>query len=354
MAPRSTGRPRRSGTALVRRSCSSASSRNAYGLAVRISWLNADASVVSRKWTCTRPVSMPSSSALSPSMSRPSVIVSCIVWRTIGWSGISTGPATFSWQAAAWGNSAAIRSSASMRWIGGGFLRPPLKRSTTSERLRFHRQRLWNMGDGGDSTACSRTRRTVLVCRNRGTSASGKLWCGPSDSTTASSLAAACSSKSNDTQNRLRSARPRARLHAPAVGRVHDQVHALGVVEEALEHQVVVRGHHPEHRPTGSDVVDDLVDGGVAQRGGRRQPGAGSVGVAHRQVAVERRPQRRDLAATARPCAPAPRRTRTGWWAACRRRRRPARRRNRSGGSATSACRAGRCRPASTRRPSPR
>ena len=46
-----------------------------------------------------------------------SVSVSCIVWRTSGWSGISIGPVTFSWQAAAWGKRAAMRSSASMRWM---------------------------------------------------------------------------------------------------------------------------------------------------------------------------------------------------------------------------------------------
>src|SRR5581483_12363266 len=95
---------------------------------------------------------------------------------------------------------------------GGGLRRPPLQRSTTSARLRFHRQRLVNIGDGGDRTACSSTPRTVLEFKKRTTSASGKLWCGPSDRTTASSPAAACNSKSNETQNRLRSARPSARL----------------------------------------------------------------------------------------------------------------------------------------------
>ena len=41
--------------------------------------------------------------SVRPSMSRPSVSVSCMVWRTIGWSGIWMGPVTFSWQAAACG-----------------------------------------------------------------------------------------------------------------------------------------------------------------------------------------------------------------------------------------------------------
>ena len=118
--------------------------------------------------------------------------------------------ATFSWQAASVGNTAAIRSSASIRWIAGGFFRPPRIRSTVSEVFRFHRQRAANSGEV--STACRTTCSTVGEARNRGTLSSGKLCCGPSDSRMALSLAAACSSKSNVTQNRLRSASPNARL----------------------------------------------------------------------------------------------------------------------------------------------
>ena len=33
-----------------------------------------------------------------------------------------------------------------MRWIGGGFFLPPRNRSTSSARLRFHRQREMNIG----------------------------------------------------------------------------------------------------------------------------------------------------------------------------------------------------------------
>ena len=76
-----------------------------------------------------------------------------MVWRTSTWSGISIGPTALSWQAAACGNTATMRSSASMRWIGGGFFLPPRNRSTISERLRFQRQRAWNMGES--RMACS-------------------------------------------------------------------------------------------------------------------------------------------------------------------------------------------------------
>ncbi len=97
-----------------------------------------------------------------------------------------------------------------MRWIAGGFLRPPRIRSTASARFRFHRQRAANIGEV--STAWRSTSSTVFEARNFGTCSSGKLCWGPSERRTASSLAAAWSSKSKVTQNRLRRARPRPRF----------------------------------------------------------------------------------------------------------------------------------------------
>ena len=107
----------------------------------------------------------------------------------------------------------------------------------------------------GSGTSASRARPARAPpapsssCRKRGTSSSGKLWCGPRDSTTASSLAAAWSSKLNDRQNRLRRARPSARLIRPPYGRVDDQVHPLGLVEEPLEDEVVCRSAPRRARP---------------------------------------------------------------------------------------------------------
>ena len=63
--------------------------------------------------------------------------------------------------------------------------------------------------------ACVSTSVTVAGSSIRGTSLSGKLCWGPSDRTTASSFAAACSSKSNVRQKRLRSARPSPRFNRP-------------------------------------------------------------------------------------------------------------------------------------------
>ena len=94
-----------------------------------------------------RPTSGARAASRVPSTSSASCSVSPTVWRTSTWSGISIGPVTFSWHAAACGNTAAMRSSDSMRWIGGGLRRPLRKRSTMSERLRFQRHRAWNMGE---------------------------------------------------------------------------------------------------------------------------------------------------------------------------------------------------------------
>ena len=66
-----------------------------------------------------------------------------------------------------------MKSSASTRWMGAGFFRPPRIRSTVSARFRFHRQRAANIGEG--STACRTTSSTDFDARNLGTRSSGKL-----------------------------------------------------------------------------------------------------------------------------------------------------------------------------------
>ena len=92
-------------------------------------------------------------------MSIASVRVSAMVCPTRGWSGISRGPATFSAHAIWSGNTAAIRSSACMRWMFGGTLAPLRNRGMASETLAFHRQRTSNIG--ASSSAWVRTSRTV-------------------------------------------------------------------------------------------------------------------------------------------------------------------------------------------------
>ena len=97
-----------------------------------------------------------------------------------------------------------------MRWICGGVRLPPELRRMASEMLAFQRQRAVNIGES--SIAWISVSSTVLLLRKRATLASSKLCVSPSDSTMASSVAAACSSKLNVRQNFLRSERPKARL----------------------------------------------------------------------------------------------------------------------------------------------
>ena len=81
---------RRVMTACARRSSSGASSRNAQGRAESTSSASGDGSVRSRVITFIAPDSMRVRSCSKPAISIASVRQSPIVWRTSGWSGIST------------------------------------------------------------------------------------------------------------------------------------------------------------------------------------------------------------------------------------------------------------------------
>ena len=68
-------------------------------------------------------------------------------------------PPWLSWQPAASGNTAASRSAARMRRSGGGVRLPPVKRSTASARVAFQRQRVSHIGDC--SAACTSVSSTL-------------------------------------------------------------------------------------------------------------------------------------------------------------------------------------------------
>ena len=167
--------------------------------------------------TSIAPDSICDHTSTRPSTESPSCRQSWTVWRASTWSGTPTGPGgAFSWQAASPGHTAASRSSASIRcrWMGRRL--PPFMRGSTSARFRFQRQRAPSIGWG--STAWVRTSGAFALESIDCTRVSGKLCWGPSESTTVSSSAAACSSKSKETQNRLRNASPSARLMRPPKG----------------------------------------------------------------------------------------------------------------------------------------
>ena len=137
-------------------------------------------------------------------------------------------------------------------------------------------------------------------------------------------------------------------------GGVDDQLHAAGLVEEALEDDVLLAGDDAQPLPPGGEVSAQL-DGRLlgdatgildVPPGGRLDPRAAD---AARPPGARPRRSRR-----APGCGSGPPPTRTGWWVACPRHRSPAPRRPRPGEPATNGCRAGTRRRPSTRWRSPR
>ena len=143
-------------------------------------------------------------------------------------------------------------------------------------------------------------------CSSSKTASSGKLCCGPSESSTPSSVAAACSSKSKVRQKRLRSARPQARLMRRAEGRVDDELHAARLVEEALGDHAC-RGWAPRRArraPPRRSRARAAAPRAVERAGLALEPRDG----ARRRRATARRPRSPRAARrprpTARGCAP--------------------------------------------------
>ena len=119
-------------------------------------------------------------------------------------------PGALSWQATCAGNTAARRSSERIRAMGAGMRFPLKRRGMARARVAFQRHRTRNIGAW--IAAWASTSSTSDSESSSKMDSSGNECCGPSDRSTPSSVAAACSSKSNRRQKRLRSPSPRARL----------------------------------------------------------------------------------------------------------------------------------------------
>ena len=142
---------------------------------------------------------------------------------------------------------------------------PPRWRGNTKARFKFQRQRAASIGWG--RTAWVNTSAASFDRSIDETLVRGKLCWGPRESTTVSSSAAAWSSKSNDTQKRLRSARPRARLIAAAERGVQDELRPFAVVEAAFDHNALTGGQVAQRRQPGGTIRHHLLCHVVADAG---------------------------------------------------------------------------------------
>ena len=95
-----------------------------------------------------------------------------------------------------------------------------------------------SLKNGTARNACTSTSRATCDGTSWNICSSGKLCWAPSDSTMPLSSAEACSSKSNDRQNRLRMRQAPGPIDARAERRVDDELHAARFVEEPFEEQL--------------------------------------------------------------------------------------------------------------------
>ena len=120
---------------------------------------------------------------------------------------------------------------------GAGVRLPPRTRSSSSARARSSATASRTSAPPAPPARARRGRCRDADSRTR--RRAGSCAAVPSERTIASSLAAAWSSKPKPQQKRLRSASPHARLIRDAERRVHDELHAAALVEEALENHAL-------------------------------------------------------------------------------------------------------------------
>ena len=154
---------RRVCTACVRRSSSGASSRNAYGFALRISCASGDGSGVSRATQRISPAWMRvehARQAVEVHRLFEAVAHGLVDERMIGDLAIAGDVLE---ARGGVGEDGGHQVVGCMRCSCGGTLRPPRLRGTASEMVVFQRQRVWNTG--ASSNACTSTSRAVAGWR---------------------------------------------------------------------------------------------------------------------------------------------------------------------------------------------
>ena len=119
-----------------------------------------------------------------------------------------------------------------MRWMGAGTSGRRQNAESPARGVAFQRQRAPNIGAA--SRAWRKTSSTAAGFRKSKTSSSGNECCSVSEMTMPLSVAAACSSKLKVRQKRLRRARPQRAVDARTEGGMENELHAAGLIEEAL------------------------------------------------------------------------------------------------------------------------
>ena len=136
--------------------------------------------------------------------------------------------------------------------------------------MAFQRQRFPNMGEA--STAWIRSRSVRSDRTMEATLCRGKLCCSPREITTPSSVAAACSSKLKETQNRFLRARPQARLMRPPNGVCSTSCMPPDSSKKRSATMVVLGGHLSQDGPGPGDIGDQLFGARPIQSTLLRQP----------------------------------------------------------------------------------
>ena len=165
------------------------------------------------------------------------------------------------------------RRAGRRRACAGGTAGPSSRapyRSTASARDAFQRQRVPNIGAA--RIACSSVASSWSERTKWNASVSGKLWAVPIERTIASSVAAAWSSKSNETQKRLRSARPKARLTRPPKGACTTSCIPPASSKNRSKTTSSIVGTTPERVALRRDVRHDLRRAGGRQGALRGEP----------------------------------------------------------------------------------
>ena len=143
-----------------------------------------------------------------------------------------------------------------MRCSGAGVFLPARMRCTASEMVAFQRQRVVN--SGASSSACISTGSALRLLKKRGSFVEREA-VGLAERQHDRILGGRCLQLEVERAAKtFAQHQSEGAVDARAKRRVNHQVHIAGFVEEALEHQPLLRGQQPEHGLGGGQVLHQL------------------------------------------------------------------------------------------------